>query len=294
MAKVWLITGGERGLGRYIAEAALASGEHVLATASRSERLADLQALYGTRLCVLPQAADDLAARGLAQAALEAFGRVDVLVNTAGPGRMAPFEQIEDGDFRAEMDEHFFGLVNLTRAVLPIMRQQRSGHIINVSSVGGRFGAPGLAAYQARNGRSAALPKRWRARSPPSASSCAASSPATWRATCPAVSRKVPGCRSTAPRWRRGINSSSTWRATKRATRRAWRRSCCVWPITARRPPSAAGQRRPAAGRAGRRGAHGGRTALARGDAGDRPQFPSALARPAPPLGVARGLRRLR
>lgn len=149
MAKVWLITGGERGLGRYIAEAALASGEHVLATASRSERLAELQALYGTRLCVLPQAADDLAARGLAQAALEAFGRVDVLVNTAGPGRMAPFEQIEDGDFRAEMDEHFFGLANLTRAVLPIMRQQRSGHIINVSSVGGRFGAPGLAAYQA-------------------------------------------------------------------------------------------------------------------------------------------------
>lgn len=150
MAKVWLITGGERGLGRHIAEAALTAGESVLATASATEQLADLQALYGTRFLAMPQAgACATAARGLAQAALDAFGRIDVLVNTAGTSRIAPFEQVEDADFRSLMDDHFFGVVNLTRAVLPVMRQQRKGHILNVSSVGGRFGAAGMSAYQA-------------------------------------------------------------------------------------------------------------------------------------------------
>jgi NAD(P)-dependent dehydrogenase (short-subunit alcohol dehydrogenase family) len=81
--------------------------------------------------------------------AIKAFGRIDVLVNNAGYAHLAPFEQVSAQDFRTQVDTNFFGVVNLTRAVLPFMRQQRSGHILNISSVGGRLGSPGLSAYQA-------------------------------------------------------------------------------------------------------------------------------------------------
>lgn len=150
MSKIWLITGSARGLGRSIVEAVLAAGDSVVATARDPGRLADLQQSHGDRLHTFALDVTDAAA---AQAAVDftvaTFGRLDVLVNNAGFGHVAPFEQADEADFRAQIDTNFYGVVNLTRAALPVMRGQRSGHIINISSVGGRTSAPGLSAYQA-------------------------------------------------------------------------------------------------------------------------------------------------
>jgi NAD(P)-dependent dehydrogenase (short-subunit alcohol dehydrogenase family) len=149
MSQVWLITGAARGLGRSVAEAVLAAGDRLVATARDPGRLADLQKRYGDQLrTAVLDVTDADAARAAVQTAVDCFGRLDVLVNNAGFGHVAPFEQIPDDDFRSQIDTNFYGVVNLTRAVLPIMRVQRSGHIINVSSVGGRMGVPGLSAYQ--------------------------------------------------------------------------------------------------------------------------------------------------
>ena len=150
MSKVWLITGAARGLGRSVAEAVLASGDRLVAGARDPGRLADLQKRYGDRIrTVVLDVTDANAARAAVQTAVDCFGRLDVLVNNAGYGHVAPFEQAPDDDFRTQIDTNFYGVVNLTRAALPIMRRQRSGHIINVSSVGGRIGIPGFSAYQA-------------------------------------------------------------------------------------------------------------------------------------------------
>lgn len=149
MAKVWLVTGSARGLGREIVEAALAAGEQVVATARDPRRLEDLVERYGERVrAVALDVTDPAAARAAVQATLDAFGRLDVVVNNAGFGHLVPFEQTSEDDFRAQIDTNFYGVVNVTRAALPTMRQQRSGHIIQISSVGGRLGMPGMSAYQ--------------------------------------------------------------------------------------------------------------------------------------------------
>ena len=150
MSKIWLITGAGRGLGRSILEAALAAGNKVVATARDPERLADLKQLYGDNL--LNPALDvtnPAMARRSVDVAVAAYGGLDVLVNNAGFAHLTPFEQTEEEDFRSQVETNFFGVVNLIRAALPVMRSQRSGHIINVSSVGGRVATPGLSAYQA-------------------------------------------------------------------------------------------------------------------------------------------------
>src|SRR5579859_3855461 len=135
MSKVWLVTGSSRGLGRDIAEAALAHGDQVVATARRPEQLADLVARYGERVrAVALDVADIDAARTAVQFAVDTFGRLDVLVNNAGYGNAMPFEQSDDDGFRAQIETNFLGVVNLTRAVLPVMRAQRSGHILQISS----------------------------------------------------------------------------------------------------------------------------------------------------------------
>lgn len=150
MAKVWLITGSARGLGRAILKTVLEAGDQVLATARDVSSLADLAARHGSTMqTAVLDVTDARAAREAVAAAVSAFGRLDVLVNNAGFGHMVPFEQTDEADFKAQIDTNFFGVVNLTRAALPIMRAQRSGHIINISSVGGRTGTPGLSAYQA-------------------------------------------------------------------------------------------------------------------------------------------------
>jgi NAD(P)-dependent dehydrogenase (short-subunit alcohol dehydrogenase family) len=139
MSKTWLVTGGSRGLGRHIAEAVLAAGDNLVATARDPGRLSDLQDRYDDHICIATlDVTDALAARTAVQAATKAFGRLDVLVNNAGFGHVAPFEQATEEDFRAQIDTNFYGVVNLTRAALPVMRRQRSGHVINISSVGGR------------------------------------------------------------------------------------------------------------------------------------------------------------
>ena len=150
MAKVWLITGSGNGLGRDIAEAALAAGDSVVAGARGTEELAPLVAQYGERLTpVALEVRHEAAAKAAVQLAVDSFGRLDVLVNNAGYGQIAPFEQMSGEDFQAVVDTCFYGVVYTTRAAVPVMRKQKSGHIFQVSSVGGRLAVPGNTPYHA-------------------------------------------------------------------------------------------------------------------------------------------------
>jgi NAD(P)-dependent dehydrogenase (short-subunit alcohol dehydrogenase family) len=148
MSKVWLITGSGSGLGRNIAEAALNAGDQVVATARNVRQLDELVAQYGANVRAVELDVTN-ESQGLAavDAAVDAFGRLDVLVNNAGYGDTRPFEQVPSNEFRQLVETCFFGAVNLTRAALPVMRRQRSGHIIQISSLGGRTAFPGNAAY---------------------------------------------------------------------------------------------------------------------------------------------------
>src|ERR1700751_3044176 len=150
MSKVWFVTGSASGLGRDIAEAVLASGDRLVATARNPRRLDELVEKYGGQVRTAPlDVADEDAAKAAMQVAIDAFGRLDVVVNNAGYGDIAPFEQLSPERFKALMDTNFYGVVNVTRAALPIMRKQRSGCILQVSSVGGRLARPGSAGYHA-------------------------------------------------------------------------------------------------------------------------------------------------
>ena len=150
MSRTWLITGASRGFGRRLAEAVLESGEQVLATARRPEQLADLVTQYGplVRTAAL-DVTDPEAARAAVSTAVEAFGRLDVVVNNAGYANSGPIEEMAEKDFRDQFEANFFGVVNVTRAALPVLREQRSGVFVQFSSVGGRVGGtPGMGAYQ--------------------------------------------------------------------------------------------------------------------------------------------------
>jgi NAD(P)-dependent dehydrogenase (short-subunit alcohol dehydrogenase family) len=150
MANVWLITGSGNGLGRDIAEAALAAGDSVVAGARRTEELAPLVAQYGGRVKpVTLEVRDEAAAKASVQLAVDSFGRLDVLVNNAGYGQFAPFEQMSAEDFQAVVDTCFYGVVYTTRAAVPVMRKQKNGHIFQVSSIGGRLAFAGNTPYHA-------------------------------------------------------------------------------------------------------------------------------------------------
>ena len=146
---VFLVSGASRGLGYEIVRAALHAGHRVVAGARGKSALDDLAAEYGERLAVVPlDVTDDTAVQTAADTAVERFGRLDVLVNNAGYANISSIEDVDFDDFRAQVDTNLFGVVRLTRAVLPVMREQRAGRIIQISSVGGRLATPGLAAYQ--------------------------------------------------------------------------------------------------------------------------------------------------
>ncbi|WP_175703655.1 SDR family NAD(P)-dependent oxidoreductase [Burkholderia ambifaria] len=149
-SKVWFITGCSGGLGLQLAEAVLSAGHKLAATARDVTRLASLTDAYGDRILAIPlDITDPDAARGAVSLAVEQFGRLDVLVNNAGYADLASIEDITDQALHEQIEVNFFGVCNVTRAALPFMRRQRAGHIIQISSVGGRVGGPGLAAYQA-------------------------------------------------------------------------------------------------------------------------------------------------
>jgi NAD(P)-dependent dehydrogenase (short-subunit alcohol dehydrogenase family) len=150
MSKVWLVTGSASGLGRNIAEAVLASGDRLVATARDPHRLEDLAKKYRDQVRVAPlDVADAEAALAAVRVGVSAFERLDVVVNNAGYGDIAPFEQLSADRFKALLDTNFYGVVNVTRAALPIMRRQKSGCILQISSVGGRLARPGSAGYHA-------------------------------------------------------------------------------------------------------------------------------------------------
>jgi NAD(P)-dependent dehydrogenase (short-subunit alcohol dehydrogenase family) len=149
-SKVWFITGSSRGLGRRLAETVLANGDRLVATARRPEQLDDLVATYGDVVrAVALDVTDYAAAQAAVAAGLDAFGRLDVVVNNAGYADLASIEDITIEDFAAQIATNLMGVVNVTKAALPVLRQQGGGHILQVSSVGGRVATPGVGAYQA-------------------------------------------------------------------------------------------------------------------------------------------------
>lgn len=146
MAKVWLITGISRGLGRALAEAALAAGDHVIGTTRSGEAPAGLPA----DLHILPfEASDPAAAAGLVADAIALHGRIDVLVNNAGYGLLAAVEDTDDQAVRDIFEVNVFAPLRLIRATLPYFRSQESGHIINLASVAGAAPSEGAGIYGA-------------------------------------------------------------------------------------------------------------------------------------------------
>jgi len=148
--KVWLITGSSTGLGRALAQAVLERGYHLVATARQPEQLKELSDRYPDR--VTPIALDVTNAQSIQQAveaALNAYNRIDVLVNNAGYGTVGAIEEVNDDDIRRQFDTNLFGAINVIRAILPTLREQRSGHILNISSANGISAFAGVGIYSA-------------------------------------------------------------------------------------------------------------------------------------------------
>jgi NAD(P)-dependent dehydrogenase (short-subunit alcohol dehydrogenase family) len=151
MSKVWFITGSSRGFGAELVRAVLDHGDRVVATARRPEQVCALIAGFEERARVFElDVTDAEAATAAIEFAIAEFGRIDVVVNNAGYANSAAIEETDPADFRAQIEANLFGVVNVTRAALPVLRAQRSGVFVQFSSVGGRVGGtPGLGAYQA-------------------------------------------------------------------------------------------------------------------------------------------------
>ncbi|MEU3986408.1 oxidoreductase [Streptomyces sp. NPDC026672] len=145
---VWFVTGSSRGFGAEITRAALAAGHQVVATARKPEGITEQFPEAGDALLALPlDVTDERQIQGAVDAAVERFGRIDVLVNNAGNGLLAAVEEADDSAVRAVYETNVFGVLAVQRAVLPVLRRQRSGHVINISSVGGFASAAGWGVY---------------------------------------------------------------------------------------------------------------------------------------------------
>ena len=147
--KVWFITGAGRGMGVDIAKAALAAGHAVVATGRNPERVSAALGAHDDLLAVKLDVTDPTDAQAAVTAAVERFGRIDVLVNNAGNFYAGFFEEITPGDFRAQVETTLFGPMNVTRAVLPVLRAQRSGLVVAISSTAGIVGQEFCTAYAA-------------------------------------------------------------------------------------------------------------------------------------------------
>ena len=149
MEKIWFITGSSRGLGRSLTAAVLANGDKVAATARNTAQLNDLADQYPGQLFPVQL---DVTSQEQINAAVEStiqhFGRIDVLVNNAGFGITGAAEAFTDEQVRSQLETNLYAPIAITRAVLPYMRKQRSGHILQISSIGGRVGSVGLTIYQ--------------------------------------------------------------------------------------------------------------------------------------------------
>lgn len=148
--KVWFITGSSTGFGRELAEEVLAQGHKVVATARKPETLSDLVEKYpeAARTVRLDVTKKDEVNTAI-ETAMKEFGRIDVLVNNAGYGLIGAIEEASEEQIRAQFETNVFGALNLMRAVLPLMREQREGHILNFSSVGGFVAFPASGFYSA-------------------------------------------------------------------------------------------------------------------------------------------------
>jgi NAD(P)-dependent dehydrogenase (short-subunit alcohol dehydrogenase family) len=145
--KVWFITGASRGFGSLFARDALARGDYVVATARNAQSVTESLGNHPNLLAVNLDVTKEAAAIVAAQQAIERFGRIDVLVNNAGYGLLGAVEEASADEVRKQYETNVFGLLNVTRAVLPQMRKQRSGHVINISSIGGYSAYYGWGVY---------------------------------------------------------------------------------------------------------------------------------------------------
>jgi len=150
MSKIWFITGASSGFGHALAEAVLAKGDSAILTARRLESLQEIAASHGERALALKLDVTDAASRAAAlKAANDRFGRIDVLANIAGAGAYGALEEFTSEQIRANMELNFFAAAELSRAVLPQMRAQKSGHILNLTSIAGLVAFPGNGLYNA-------------------------------------------------------------------------------------------------------------------------------------------------
>jgi len=147
MSKVWFITGATRGIGADIAKAALAAGDKVVATGRQKESVTRALGSSARLLALSLDVTDEQQAQATVQAAISHFTQIDIVVNNAGFAVLGALEETTNAEVRRQFDTNVFGLLNVTRAVLPVMRARKSGHIFNLSSLAGFYGDAGVSSY---------------------------------------------------------------------------------------------------------------------------------------------------